>query len=36
MGVLQQLGTPLLGMDVLGKLAITQRDGEMRVSPLAR
>lgn len=35
-GVLQQLGTPLLGMDVLGKLAMTQRDGEMRVSPLAR
>ncbi len=35
-GVLQQLETPLLGMDVLGKLAITQQGGEMRLAPLTR
>lgn len=30
-GVLPRLDTPLLGMDVLGRLSITQRDGEMRI-----
>ncbi len=33
-GVLQKLDTPLLGMDVLGKLAITQQGGEMRIARL--
>ncbi len=31
-GVLQQLDTPLLGMDVLSKLSITQQQGEMRIT----
>jgi aspartyl protease family protein len=31
--LLPQLGAPLLGMDVLGRLNFSQRDGELRLDP---